>query len=576
MESVPTKTLEKPTAYSYIRFSTPEQSLGDSKRRQVEKTREYCNQNNLNLSNDTFYDEGISGFRGKNKIIGELARFLNLCQSNKIKSGSYLLCEHIDRISREKLWDAFGTVQKILNEGIVLVTLNDGKKYSKQVLNQTDMITLMFSMFQSNEESSKKQERIQAVWKNKRNQIKNGNIVKLSQIPHWLEKSKTGEIIKNEAKSNTIIMIFDMFVNQKIGTHGIHRILNKDNVSLISNKKKSNQWNKSYIVKILKNRAVTGFTQFYTINENNETNKKLRTVVPESMVQIFPRLISDEVFDDAQIKLKDATRYNRGRIGLVNVFSPKILKCARCNSGMIIISKAKNEKWVKCKSYNDGTGCDNTFGYPYDDMEKSFFSNVKEIDFSKAFDENNFNGDILKLNNQIEKLSTKIIESEQKVSNLIDSISMMNGRSKDIAIQKVNENENEIENCKNQIIDLRIQKENIESTVKQPLSLQNLILNLDDEDKTKSDIKRLQIKQLIHEQIDYIKVYTYRIKSDFGRFTDKSWLSFLQKCRIKINQERYKKLRAYRIKFKFLKETRLVRGIPKYYSNESVLTKTKI
>jgi hypothetical protein len=52
------------------------------------------------------------------------------------------------------------------------------------------MITLMFSMFQSNEESSKKQERIQAVWKNKRNQIKNGNIVKLSQIPHWLEKSK--------------------------------------------------------------------------------------------------------------------------------------------------------------------------------------------------------------------------------------------------------------------------------------------------------------------------------------------------------------------------------------------------
>lgn len=62
--------------------------------------------------------------------------------------------------------------------------------------------------------SHQKQERIQAVWKNKRNQIKNGNLVKLSQIPHWLEKSKTGEIIKNETKSNTVIMIFDMFVNQ--------------------------------------------------------------------------------------------------------------------------------------------------------------------------------------------------------------------------------------------------------------------------------------------------------------------------------------------------------------------------
>jgi DNA invertase Pin-like site-specific DNA recombinase len=576
METSQTKTQEKPTAYSYIRFSSAEQSLGDSKRRQVEKTIEYCNQNNLNLSNDTFYDEGISGFRGKNKIIGELARFLNLCKSNKIKNGSYLLCEHIDRISREKLWDAFGTVQKILNEGIVLVTLNDGKKYSKQVLNQTDMITLMFSMFQSNEESSKKQERIQAVWKNKRNQIKNGKIVKLSQIPHWLEKSKTGEIIKNEAKSNTIIMIFDMFVNQKIGTNGIHKILNKDNVPLISNKKKSKQWHKSYIVKILKNKSVTGYTHFYTVNENEETNKKQRTLVPESLVEIYPRLISDEMFEEAQIKLKDSTRYNKGRIGLVNVFSPQILRCARCNNGMIIVSKAKNEKWVKCKSYNDGLGCDNSFGYPYDEMEKSFFSNVKEIDFSKAFDDNNFNSEISNLNIKIERVTTQIINCEQKISNLLDSISMLNGRSKDIAIKKVNENENEIETYKKEIIDLRIKKENIESTVRQPLSLQKLILSLDDEDKNKSEIKRLQIKQLIHEQVDYIKVYTYRIKSDFGRFTDKSWLSFLKKCRIKINQERFKKLRAYRIKFKFINETRLVRGIPKYYSNESVLTKTKI
>ena len=576
METSQTKTQEKPTAYSYIRFSSAEQSLGDSKRRQVEKTIEYCNQNNLNLSNDTFYDEGISGFRGKNKIIGELARFLNLCKSNKIKNGSYLLCEHIDRISREKLWDAFGTVQKILNEGIVLVTLNDGKKYSKQVLNQTDMITLMFSMFQSNEESSKKQERIQAVWKNKRNQIKNGNIVKLSQIPHWLEKSKTGEIIKNESKSNTVIMIFDMFVNQKIGTNGIHKILNKDNVPLISNKKKSKQWHKSYIVKILKNKSVTGYTHFYTVNENEETNKKQRTLVPESLVEIYPRLISDEMFEEAQIKLKDSTRYNKGRIGLVNVFSPQILRCARCNNGMIIVSKAKNEKWVKCKSYNDGLGCDNSFGYPYDEMEKSFFSNVKEIDFSKAFDDNNFNSEISNLNIKIERVTTQIINCEQKISNLLDSISMLNGRSKDIAIKKVNENENEIETYKKEIIDLRIKKENIESTVRQPLSLQKLILSLDDEDKNKSEIKRLQIKQLIHEQVDYIKVYTYRIKSDFGRFTDKSWLSFLKKCRIKINQERFKKLRAYRIKFKFINETRLVRGIQKYYSNESVLTKTKI
>lgn len=113
----------------------------------------------------------------------------------------------------------------------------------------------------------------------------------------------------------------------KIGTNGIHKILNQDNVALISNKKKSNQWHKSYIVKILKNRAATGFTQFYTINENNETNKRQRTVVPESMVQIFPRLISDELFDNAQIKLKDATRYNKGELIGKCIFTTNLKMC---------------------------------------------------------------------------------------------------------------------------------------------------------------------------------------------------------------------------------------------------------
>jgi len=567
---------EKPTAYSYIRFSTPEQSLGDSKRRQIEKTIEYCKQNNLILSDDKFHDEGISGFRGKNKILGELARFLSLCRSKKIKSGSYLLCEHIDRISREKFLNAFETVQNILNEGIILVTFNDGKKYSKQNINNIDMFTLMFSMFQSNEESVKKQERISQVWKNKRNQIKNGNTVKLSQIPNWLEKTKNNEIIKNEKKTEVVVRIFDMFVNQKIGTNGIYKLLNQEKVPLVSNKKNSKQWHKSYVVKILKNKAVTGFTEFYTVTENEETNKKERNIVPDSLVQIFPRIISDELFEEAQIKLKDSARYNKGRIGAVNVFSPQILKCARCESGMIIVTKAKNEKWIKCKKYNDGMGCDNSYGYPYDEMEKSFFSNVKEIDFSKVFEDNNFNQEIKNLESEIEKASTKITKCEQQVTNMIETISMMTGRSKDILIQKINETESEMEKYKNEIINLRIKKENIDSTIRHPKSLQNLIIDLDSSDKTQLNIKKLQIKQLIHEQVDYIKVFTYRTKSDFGRFSDESWLNFLKKCRIKIDQERYKKLRAYRIKFKFLKETRLIRGVPKYYSCESVLTKKSI
>ena len=39
-------------AYSYIRMSTDKQALGDSERRQVELSEQYCNNNNLELITD--------------------------------------------------------------------------------------------------------------------------------------------------------------------------------------------------------------------------------------------------------------------------------------------------------------------------------------------------------------------------------------------------------------------------------------------------------------------------------------------------------------------------------------------
>jgi DNA invertase Pin-like site-specific DNA recombinase len=40
------------TAYSYIRFSTPEQAMGDSERRQLALAEAYCARNGLKLSTE--------------------------------------------------------------------------------------------------------------------------------------------------------------------------------------------------------------------------------------------------------------------------------------------------------------------------------------------------------------------------------------------------------------------------------------------------------------------------------------------------------------------------------------------
>ena len=54
-------------AYSYIRFSTPEQSKGDSLRRQEEDAIEYAAEHGLELDTTlNLRDQGLSAFTGEN------------------------------------------------------------------------------------------------------------------------------------------------------------------------------------------------------------------------------------------------------------------------------------------------------------------------------------------------------------------------------------------------------------------------------------------------------------------------------------------------------------------------------
>jgi len=569
------KDESRPIAYSYIRFSTPEQSLGDSKRRQFEETERYCRENNLELSDNIFHDEGISAFKGKNKSKGaQLARFLGLCRQGKIKKGSYLLCEHIDRITREPISNALDTVKSIIDHGIIVVTLNDKRKYSKETLNQIDLLSLIFTLFQSHDESVKKQERIKKSWENKRNQILKGNIQKLPQIPNWLFQSKDGKISVDEKKAATVIKIFDMFVKEKIAASSIHKILNQEKIPIISCKKTSTKWHKDYVSRILKNKAVIGYTEFYETYIDTETFRKKRTLVKNSLTRIYPQIIDDQTFETAQIKLRQTKKFQRGRIGKVNIFSTEILRCARCNGKMEILSKS--ERYLGCQNNKNGLGCKNKYCYPYESFESSFLKNVEEIDFNQVLKDNNIDSELKSINEGIEKHSTRVADLEQRISNLIETLSQLPSTAREITIQKIRSSENDINKIKNLISDLIIRKENINATISNPKSLQDIILKLKNSSNEEKEVIKLKIKTIIHEQVEFIIVYTYRDKQDFDGFTDESWIRFIKKCGLREKSTNFKRFRAYRIKFKFLNETRLVRGVAKYYSAESVLTKKEL
>src|SRR6516165_8686549 len=92
-------------AYSYIRFSHPDQAKGDSLRRQTELRDAWLARNGVTLDASlTLEDKGVSGYTGEHRDNPDrhaLATFMALVKKGRIVPDSYLIVESLDRLSRE-------------------------------------------------------------------------------------------------------------------------------------------------------------------------------------------------------------------------------------------------------------------------------------------------------------------------------------------------------------------------------------------------------------------------------------------------------------------------------------------
>src|SRR5262245_29715393 len=104
-------------AYSYIRFSSKKQEAGDSIRRQDTGAKEWAARNSVPLDTSLKQDKGVSAFRGENcnnpDLYG-LAAFLDKVERGKVRRGSYLVVESLDRLTRDDIVPAVHLVTGIL------------------------------------------------------------------------------------------------------------------------------------------------------------------------------------------------------------------------------------------------------------------------------------------------------------------------------------------------------------------------------------------------------------------------------------------------------------------------------
>lgn len=262
-----------PIAYSYQRFSSDAQSQGDSLRRQKELARKYVDENTeLGLTLDTalnMTDLGVSAFKGDNMTTGALGKFLVAVHQGLIPRGSYLLIEAFDRFSREQPNKAAGALLNLVNNGIVVVTLNNRQVFREEDFadGTSGLVAFMgafIAMEGAHREQVNKGKRIAAAWSNKWVQLKAdiaaGKKPKaLTKLrPFWLDE----DLKPIKDKVAVVRDIFDKRGNQCWGKVAITNYLNDSKIPTPKGKTLADgspkAWNSSSVDKLLASKTPAG------------------------------------------------------------------------------------------------------------------------------------------------------------------------------------------------------------------------------------------------------------------------------------------------------------------------------
>jgi DNA invertase Pin-like site-specific DNA recombinase len=335
----------KPMAYSYLRFSTPEQSLGFSEKRQLEEAEKWAKEKGFTL-NTSFRDLGASGFKGVNRRKGALADFLRQVDTGEIPRGSYLVVEDLDRLSREHPVDSLGLINTLLQSGIVIVVLKHGaKEYSASSLradaSAMGMMSLTFELGRASGESERKSRLSKANWDRKLQDACEDGKVMTAQTPAWIKvvegKGKVKKFVLDEERASIVQDIFNWTIDMGLGARTIAKRLNDAHIpNWGRGQRVAKLWHSSYIQKILKNRAVLGefHPHEYHWVEDKLGRRQERKARAEVIKNYFPAVVDEATFlrvREAKAKHKRHGGKLRNRIGNLfpglvqaRLFDPKL------------------------------------------------------------------------------------------------------------------------------------------------------------------------------------------------------------------------------------------------------------
>lgn len=367
-----------PRAYSYIRFSTPEQGKGDSLRRQVDAARACAAALGLELD-ESLRDLGRSAYSGAHRTQGALGAFLRAVEAGEVPRGSLLVVESLDRLSREQVLDALEQFRAILKAGIEVVTLSDGQRYTETSVRRdfTQLLVSLLVMARAHEESARKAERVCAAWGQKRLRAAQGEAM-TARCVAWCRVAGTGRERRYELIPERAAVVRRIFQETADGM-GRRVIVKRLNGEGVPTWGRSGGWRDSYIAKMLHNRAVLGFGQ------PHHRTVEGRVPLGEEVAGYYPEAVLPDLFHRANT----ARAQRRGKggpqgQGVANLFSG-LARCG-CGATMVHVNKGmppKGGRYLQCDAQRRGLACGNPLpSRPYLKEEELLLAGIMDLDWT--------------------------------------------------------------------------------------------------------------------------------------------------------------------------------------------------
>lgn len=439
MKALANKSSVPAVAYSYVRFSSPEQAKGDSLRRQTQAAAEWCKRNGFTLdSSTTLHDLGKSAYLGehrKNPDRHALAAFLKLVEAGKVPRGSALVVESLDRLSREHIRPALSLLLQLIEGGVRVVQLIPVESVFDDRVEPMQLMMGIMELSRGHSESAVKSERIGAAWAAKKERARSGHVM-TRRLPAWVRESGGRlELIPQAAKA--VRRVYELASNG-YGHQAIAKKLNADEVPAITGR---GVWIRSYVAGILADRRAVGELQ---------PRKRDGTEDGEVIANYYPQVVTDKQWHAARAGASSRRRPGKKDAppngSLHNLFAGMITD-ARNGGSYYAVQRADgrnpptNGEWprvlINTKSVEGEVPC---VSFPLEAFERALLSQLREIDARELLgDEGNVNesaalaGELATVEADISRLEYELEEGGDAIPAVVRVLGRKEARRKELA-----------------------------------------------------------------------------------------------------------------------------------------------